>query len=166
MVWACVFYLGWLVLKWLAHLVDAWWLWWITPNINDTPQSILRKLGRLRRTTLLKQAHLAGGNAAERVFILDAWPETDQLWIIPPAVLQSENAAPEAALDIVQRIQDGRLTDASEILKKLKPGLRWWRPGKWWRIDWRPVANVTRPRKVPTAQWTQLQDEGRFVIVP
>jgi len=166
MLWACVFYLGWLVLKWLAHLGDAWWLWWITPNINDTPQSILRKLGRLRRTTLLKQAHLAGGNAAERVFILDAWPETDQLWIIPPAVLQPGNGAPEAALDIVQRIQEGRLTDASEILKQLKSGLRWWRPTKWWSIDWRPVANVTRPRKVPTAQWTQLQDEGRFVIVP
>ncbi len=166
---ACAIYVFWLFLQWLAGRYHVWLLWRTTPSADDQPLTILRKLGRLRRGTVLRQAHAADGNADQRVLILEPWREPAYLWVVPPATLQLTAQAPALALNYAQEIQNGQITDARQIVRQVKKGMRWWRRlagRQWWSIAWRPVGNVARPRKGRIAEWTELQSEGRLVEVP
>jgi hypothetical protein len=157
---ACVAFLLWRLLQWLAARYRAWLVLQTTPSETDPPLVILKKLGRLRQSIRFGQAHAAGGNATERVFILMPWREPAFLWVAPPARLTPTNQATPEALNFVQQVAAGQIVDARQIAKRLKKGM-----GRWWTLAWWQVGTVDHPRKGPIANWNEDQAEDGLIEV-
>ena len=156
---ATALYLARLGLLWLARQHKAFMIRRNTPSAQDRPIHILQKLGRLGLTVDLPRAHPSAGAAGDVVHILDAWREPTLIWIVPPAVLADGPQADAHSRNLLQDIGAGRIREARRLAPLLRNGL----DAGWWTLDWRPVAGVDLPRKVPAASWTEIAPTGRFI---
>ena len=154
---AAALFLLWCLLRWIGGQIKAWVLYLNTPNEDDTPISILRKLSWLRADTRFRQAH--AGNPAELALILEPWREPAHLWLTPPAVLEPAGGAPADALNFIQQVATGEITSAKVLARRLQAGLQ----NGWWTLAWQPVGGLARPRKDPAAGWTEVPAEARLV---
>lgn len=131
------------------------------PTIDDRPEVIVTKLGRLKRSIVLPRARAAGGPAAELVFVLEPWRDSTSIWIAPPAEMADGPNATAGSRNLMQDIVDGRQSDARSLAPILKEG----RNQGWWTIEWQPVGPTIGPRKVLQANWSQLAAD-RLIVGP
>jgi hypothetical protein len=120
---ACLAFLLWRLAQWLCAMIKAFAVLMTTPNAQDEPIVILKKLGRLGERVVFRQAHAAGGNANQLVLVLEPWREPAHLWIAPPARLEPAAQTPAAALNFVQQVANGEVTSARQLAKRIKKGL-------------------------------------------
>lgn len=156
---ATALYLLWLLALWLKAQYAALITRLNTPTGQDQPIDIIDKLGRLGLTEDLPQAHAAAGNAAETLFILDAWRDPPSIWIVPPAVLADGPQADADSRNLLQDIDVGRIREARRLAPLLRQGI----DAGWWTLRWRTVAGIDFPRKVVAASWTEVAPAGRFI---
>lgn len=123
-----------------------------TPNRRDEPIDILRKLAGLDQTAVLAQAHPAGGNPADIVYILDVWSDASSVWIVPPAMLEDGGKATAASGNRLQEIVAGTEREAKVLEPELRVGIE----NSVWTLKWKRPAVVEVPRKDPAAHWTRL----------
>ncbi len=160
---ACVLFVFWLSLRWVAARVRELIAWWTVPATGEVPQETLRKLGWVGASILCKLAHPAAppANATQRVFILEPWREPAFLWIAPALqVLETDNAPPEA-LNFLQQVRTGQITSAWTIYGWVKKGLK----KGWWTLQWEPVGTLGGPRKDSTNDWPEAAGEQRRLIM-
>ena len=144
----------------LVALCRAGIVFFFSPNENDRPIDILRKLGYLRETIT---CHLAGpaNNAAQQVYVLEPWGQGAFLWVIPRAQLAVQDHAPAAALDLVQQIANGEITGARTLARRLKQGI----DKGWWTFGWGALGTITGPRRVAVANWPVLEQRAPYIEV-
>ena len=157
---ACVLYVCWLLLKWLAAQVRAFIAWLKTPSVDDQPIDILRKLGWLGEGIVSRLAHPTG-NADQRVRILGPWSNSALLWIAPPAQLTENDTAPADELNFIQSVRAGQVSDAWKLYRRIKKGLK----KGWWTFRWQTVGAVARPRKVSATDWPEVAGAEGVLIV-